>query len=93
MTIKTEEVYEALQPVQDPELNRSIVELGMVKSVTIDDDQVSIEIALTIAGCPLKAKIESDVTDALLGKSEINSVKVNFGVIIFYYLIKLFTRI
>lgn len=80
MTIKTEEVYEALQPVQDPELNRSIVELGMVKNVAIDGGYVSIEIALTIPGCPLKAKIESDVSNALLEKSEIDSVKVNFGV-------------
>jgi ATP-binding protein involved in chromosome partitioning len=80
MTIKTEEVYEALQPVQDPELNRSIVELGMVKNVVIDDGQVSVEISLTIPGCPLKAKIESDVSNALLEKSEIDSVKVTFGV-------------
>ena len=36
MTIKTEEIYEALKPVQDPELNRSIVDLGMVKSVSVD---------------------------------------------------------
>ena len=57
MTIKTEEIYEALKPVQDPELNRSIVDLGMVKSVSVDSDQVTVEILLTIAGCPLKAKI------------------------------------
>ena len=80
MTIKPEEVYAALQPVQDPELNRSIVDLGMVKNVDINNDQVSVEIALTTAGCPLKAKIEDEVTAAVLTTPEVKSVTVNFGV-------------
>ena len=80
MTIKTEEIYEALKPVQDPELNRSIVDLGMVKSVSVDNDQVTVEILLTIAGCPLKAKIENDISEALLETNQIDKVHVNFGV-------------
>jgi len=80
MTIKTEEIYEALMPVQDPELNRSIVDLGMVKSVSVDNDQVTVEILLTIAGCPLKAKIENDISEALLETNQIEKVQVNFGV-------------
>ena len=80
MTIKTEEIYEALKPVQDPELNRSIVDLGMVKSVSVDNDQVTVEILLTIAGCPLKAKIENDISEALLETNQIEKVHVNFGV-------------
>ena len=80
MTVKTEEIIEALKPVQDPELNRSIVELGMVKSVVVDGDQVSVEVLLTIAGCPLKAKIENDIRDALKGINNISNVLVNFGV-------------
>ena len=80
MTIKTEEIFEALEPVQDPELNRSIVELGMVKNVIVDSDQVIIEVLLTIAGCPLKAKIENDISEALLGTNKISKVQVNFGV-------------
>ena len=80
MTIKTEEIYEALKPVQDPELNRSIVDLGMVKSVFVDSNQVTVEILLTIAGCPLKAKIENDISEALLETNQIDKVQVNFGV-------------
>ena len=80
MTVKTEEIIEALKPVQDPELNRSIVELGMVKNVVVDGDQVTVEVLLTIAGCPLKAKIENDISDALLGINSISKVQVNFGV-------------
>ena len=80
MTVKTEKIIEALKPVQDPELNRSIVELGMVKNVVVDGDQVTVEVLLTIAGCPLKAKIENDISDALLGINSISKVQVNFGV-------------
>ena len=80
MTVKTGEIIEALKPVQDPELNRSIVELGMVKNVVIDGEQVTVEVLLTIAGCPLKAKIENDISDALLGINSISKVLVNFGV-------------
>ena len=80
MTVKTEEIIEALKPVQDPELNRSIVELGMVKSVVADGNKVTVEVLLTIAGCPLKAKIENDISDALLGMNNISKVEVNFGV-------------
>ena len=80
MTIEIEEIYEALKPVQDPELNRSIVDLGMVKCVSVDSDQVTVEILLTIAGCPLKAKIENDISEALLETNQIKKVQVNFGV-------------
>ena len=52
MTTDTEQVLQALQPVQDPELHRSIVDLGMVRNISIDDMAVEVEIALTIAGCP-----------------------------------------
>ena len=43
-------------------------------------DQVTVEVLLTIAGCPLKAKIENDISDALLGINSISKVLVNFGV-------------
>lgn len=51
-----------LRGVIDPELGSDIVELGMVRSATIDlDGTVAITIALTTAGCPLKGQIKKDV--------------------------------
>lgn len=58
-------VMAALQAVEDPELRRSIVDLGMVGDVHIDDGRVSVQIKLTVAGCPLKAEVQRRVTDAL----------------------------
>jgi ATP-binding protein involved in chromosome partitioning len=67
MSITPEAVRAALEPVQDPEIQRSIVELDMVRSIHIDGDRVRVEVALTVAGCPLKAEITRRVTEALVG--------------------------
>ena len=47
-----EQVIEALQPVEDPELHRSIVDLGMVRNVTIDAGNVGVLVALTVRRLP-----------------------------------------
>ncbi len=53
-------VREALSRVVDPELGGNIVELGMVGGVTIDGGTVTVDIALTIAECPMRGQIEGD---------------------------------
>ena len=53
-----------LRGVIDPELGSDIVDLGMAKGATVDpDDTVHLRIALTTAGCPLRAQIQRDVRD------------------------------
>ena len=53
-TATVEQVIEALRPVQDPELHRSIVDLGMVRDVVIGrKGDVSLTVVLTVAGCPV----------------------------------------
>ncbi|MGG3190533.1 iron-sulfur cluster assembly protein, partial [Priestia megaterium] len=65
MMLKHEQVMNALQHVEDPELHKSIVDLNMVRNIKIDDTRVELEIVLTIQGCPLKARIKEDVQNAL----------------------------
>ncbi|MFN8108880.1 MAG: P-loop NTPase [Thermoleophilia bacterium] len=68
-------VMAVLADVQDPELHRSIVALGMVGDVTVSGGRVSVQIKLTVAGCPLKAEIQRRVTaavDALPGVETIH---------------------
>ncbi len=67
MSFTEEQIIEALRPVEDPELHRSIVDLGMVKTIGIAGDAVDVLIALTVAGCPLKNEITQRVTGALSG--------------------------
>jgi ATP-binding protein involved in chromosome partitioning len=68
-----EQVLEALRDVKDPEINRSLTELNMIRDIRIDGDRVSLTVVLTISGCPLKAKIEEDVVSTLkaLGAKEV----------------------
>jgi len=69
-----EKVLEALRDVKDPEINRSLVELNMIREIRIEGAAVSLTVVLTITGCPLKAKIEDDVIAALrnLGAEDVH---------------------
>jgi len=60
-----DDVLAALSSVQDPELRRSVVELGMVRDIDIRDDRLAVRLVLTTAACPLKGRIESETTQAL----------------------------
>src|SRR5580704_15718626 len=75
MPISREQVLAALRTVQDPELFKDIVSLNMVKDVRIDGETVFVNVELTTPACPLKERIEKDVTDALK-KAGAESVKV-----------------
>ena len=66
-----------LEAVIDPELHSSIVELGMVRDVGVDQDGlVSVEIALTIASCPLRGQIEGDVESRVRGLPGVTGVEI-----------------
>lgn len=77
----TEQIIEALRPVEDPELRRSIVDLGMVRDIGIAaDGAVSVQIALTVAGCPLRNEIQNRVTGAVAPLPGVTGVSLDFTV-------------
>lgn len=76
----SEPVWSALAQVNDPELRKPITELGMVDSLQVEADRVSIRILLTIAGCPMRDRLQHDVTSAALSVDGIKAVDVEFGV-------------
>jgi ATP-binding protein involved in chromosome partitioning len=80
MPVTEAQVVDALRPVQDPELHRSIVDLGMVKTVTIAGSDIKVQVALTVPGCPLRAEIDQRVTDAIHGLDAGATVAVDFTV-------------
>jgi ATP-binding protein involved in chromosome partitioning len=73
MSISRDQAMAALRTVQDPELFKDIVTLNMVKDVRLDGDKVFVTVELTTPACPLKERIEKDVTEALrkAGASEV----------------------
>jgi ATP-binding protein involved in chromosome partitioning len=74
------QVLEALRPVEDPEIHRSIVELNMVRGIQIDAGNVKVTVALTVAGCPMRAEIIRLVTDAVGPLAGVAHVDVDLGV-------------
>jgi ATP-binding protein involved in chromosome partitioning len=78
MTITEQDVVEALRPVQDPELHRSIVDLDMVRTVSLELPVVRVQIALTIPGCPLKAEIQNRVATAVTALEGVERVELDF---------------
>ena len=72
-------VYEILSNVQDPELGKDLVSLGMIRDVVVADSTVSFTIVLTIAACPLKNHMAEDARTRLLAHPDVKTVEVNFG--------------
>jgi ATP-binding protein involved in chromosome partitioning len=70
----------ALEAVHDPELHQSIVSLNMVRDVTIDQGEVTVDIALTVEGCPLHQQITADVTRELKRLPDVAQVHVTLSV-------------
>jgi ATP-binding protein involved in chromosome partitioning len=75
-----DDVRGLLRGVIDPELHASIVDLGMVDDVQVDPaGAVMVRVALTTAGCPLRAQIKRDVESKVRGSPGVTGVKVEYG--------------
>jgi ATP-binding protein involved in chromosome partitioning len=73
-------IREALRDVRDPEIGRDLISLNMIRSIEIDGPSVTVGVALTTAGCPMKHRITTDVRDRLLMIEGVEGVEVDFGV-------------
>ena len=61
----TEDIYEALKAVVDPELGMNIVDLGLVYEVDVTEEgDVSVTYSLTTMGCPIGPLIEAQMQEA-----------------------------
>jgi len=77
-----EQILKALEVVIDPELRKSIVELGMVRSIEqADDGQVAVVVSLTTAGCPIRSHFEDAVAQAVGPLDGVTGVSVSFDVL------------
>ncbi|HEY8526343.1 MAG TPA: Mrp/NBP35 family ATP-binding protein [Acidimicrobiales bacterium] len=80
MPVTEAQVLDALRPVEDPELHRSIVDLDMVRSIAIDGPRVAVTVALTVAGCPLRNEISRRVDEAVTALDGVEAVDLDFTV-------------
>lgn len=74
--LDTRAVLEVLQPVQDPELRKSLVDLNMIRNVKIDDGAVSFTLVLTTPACPLRQFIVEDCERAVKTLPGVKSINV-----------------
>jgi ATP-binding protein involved in chromosome partitioning len=77
-----EQIMQALEAVIDPELRRSIVELGMVRSAEIGGNGVvDVTVSLTTAGCPIRGHFQTAVAQAVEALEGVGHVNVFFDVL------------
>lgn len=72
------EIIEALEAVKDPELQRSIVDLGMLKEVVQANGNVRIMVALTSPSSPGRHELDEQITEIVSAMDGINAVQVDF---------------
>lgn len=78
--VDKEPILTALKDVDDPELKKSLVELGMVKDIRFaEEGKVAVALALTTATCPLKDRIVADVKKAVMQVSGVTGVTVELA--------------
>jgi ATP-binding protein involved in chromosome partitioning len=75
-----DDVRELLRGVVDPELGSDVVDLGMIRSTAVaPDGAVTVEVALTTAGCPLKAQLQRDITARVGSAPGTSGVTIEWG--------------
>jgi ATP-binding protein involved in chromosome partitioning len=72
----TDRVLDALKTVQDPDLKRDLVTLGMIENLAAEEGRVSFTLVLTTAACPLKAEIEADCRRAVLAVDGVRELSI-----------------
>ncbi|MCE2391997.1 MAG: Mrp/NBP35 family ATP-binding protein [Proteobacteria bacterium] len=74
--VSEQAVLDALRPIEDPDFKRSIVDLGFVKNVRIDDGAVAFAIELTTPACPVKDRFRELANEAVSALEGVSSVEV-----------------
>lgn len=77
--VTIEQILEALRGVMDPELGRNIVELGMVKDLSVTEDEVSFTLSLTTPACPLRDRMSAEARAALVALDGVREVRIELG--------------
>lgn len=76
ITLDQSTILDVLRPVQDPELQKSLVDLNMIRDVRVNDGQVSFTLVLTTPACPLREFIVEDCERAVKTLPGVESVSV-----------------
>ena len=78
--VSRDDILAALTRVIDPEIRKPVTELDMVRDIEIDGGDVTVTIALTVVGCPLRSSFQDQVAREVGGLPGVASVKLEFDV-------------
>tara|TARA_Y100000996_G_scaffold408013_1_gene386368 strand:+ start:6120 stop:6461 length:342 start_codon:yes stop_codon:yes gene_type:complete len=73
----TEELWETLKQIEDPELHMSIVELGLVYDVVMDEGEVTVDMTLTSPACPVGPLLQGMIYHKVSEVDGVAGVEVN----------------
>jgi ATP-binding protein involved in chromosome partitioning len=79
LSIKSEDVLNALRKVYDPELGKDLVTLNMISDIVVEGGTVKFSLNLTTPACPLREKIEEDARKAVLALPGVEQVEIKVG--------------
>ena len=75
--IDTQQIWKALEEVMDPEVDLSVVDLGLIYDVSVaDDNHIQVAMTLTTKGCPMSQTLTKDVEKAALEVSGVTAATV-----------------
>jgi len=74
-----EEVIQVLSKTTHPEIDYSLVDLGMIKDVSIEEDKMAVTVNLPFAGIPIRDLLVQIVTEAVANEDEAAQVEVQFA--------------
>ena len=74
-----DDIRKALRQVKDPEINLSVIDLGLVYDVEIDEGDVDIRMTLTSPGCPSGPEMLADVDRVVRALDGVTNVNVELG--------------
>ncbi len=77
--ITKEIILDQLRTVMDPELNRDLVSLGMIKDVEVSGGNVKFTIELTTPACPLRNRIEADARKAIAQLPGVEALEIKMS--------------
>ncbi len=74
--VSQEQILDALRKVEDPDLRKDVVSLGMIRDLKIEDDVVRFTLHLTTPACPMKDRMRNDAERAVLALPGVREVHV-----------------
>ena len=78
-SVSESDVREALGTVQDPELGRDLISLGMIKAIQVRDSTVTFTLELTTPACPLKSELKKAAEEAVRAIPGVREVEVDLS--------------